>query len=251
MSSIGSSVIVFAFVFGGAIFGLFIRAVLPEHHLKAESKDVVKLGMGLVATMSALILGLLVSSAKGHYDTQSSELTEMSSKVVMMDRLLAHYGPETKEIRGVLRTSVNDILDHIWLNRGASTPQSEAPGIGREVLLDKIQELSPKDDRQRTLQAQAMSLMMDLGRMRWLQYVQRTNSISMPLLVILVFWLTAIFMSFGLYAPANGTVLTSLFVAALSVSGAILLILEMYTPYQGLIQLSSAPLSDALMQLGK
>ena len=95
MSSIGISAIVFACVFGGAMFGVFLRAVLPEHHWNPESKDVVKLGMGLVATMCALILGLLVSSAKSYFDTQSSELTEMSSKIVMLDRLLAHYGPET------------------------------------------------------------------------------------------------------------------------------------------------------------
>jgi len=251
MSSIGISAIVFACVFGGAMCGMFLRAVLPEHHLSAESKDVVKLGMGLVATMCALILGLLVSSAKSYYDTQSSELTEMSSKIVMLDRLLAHYGPETKEIRGMLRAVVSDFIDRMWSKQSSSSPQSEAPASRPEVLLDKVQELSPKDDKQRALQAQAASLTMDLGRMRWLQYMQRANSISMPLLVILVFWLTTIFMSFGLYAPANGTVLTSLFVAALSVSGAILLILEMYMPYKGLIQISSAPFSDALMQLGK
>ena len=169
----------------------------------------------------------------------------------MLDRLLAHYRPQTKEIRGIVHTSASDFLDRTWSRQSASSPQSEAPTSGPEVFLDKVQELSPKDDKQRALQGQAVSLTMDLGRMRWLQYMQGANSISMPLLVILVFWLTTIFMSFGLYAPANGTVLTSLFVAALSVSGAILLILEMYAPYKGLIQVSSAPLRNALMQMGR
>lgn len=251
MSSIGISAIVFACVFGGAMFGMFLRAVLPEHHRNPESKDVVKLGMGLVATMCALILGLLVSSAKSYYDTQSSELTEMSSKIVMLDRLLAQYGSETKEIRGMVRAAASEFLDRMWSKQGASSPQSEAPATEREVLIERIQELSPKDDKQRALQTQAVSLAMDLERMRWLLYMQGANSISTTLLVILVFWLATIFMSFGLYAPANGSVLTSLFVAALSVSCAILLILEMYTPYKGLIQVSSAPLSNALMQMGK
>lgn len=250
MSSIGISVIVFACVFGGAMFGIFLRAVLPEHHLSTESKDVVRLGMGLVATMCALILGLLVSSAKGYFDTQSSEVTEMSSKIVMLDRLLAHYGPETKEIRGMMRATVSDFLDRMWSKQSASSPQLKAPTSRPEVALDKAQELSPKDDKQRALQTQAVSLMMDLGRMRELLVMQGANSISMPLLIILVFWLTTIFISFGLYAPDNGTVLTSLFVAALSVSVAILLILEMYAPYKGLIQVSSAPVSNALMQMG-
>jgi hypothetical protein len=251
VSSIGIGAIVFACVFGGAMFGMFIRTVLPEHHLSTESKDVVKLGIGLVATMCALVLGLLVSSAKSYYDTQNNELTEMSSGLLLLDRVLAHYGPEAKEIRGMLRSAVSDLLDHMWSKHSTSTPQSQAPSGEPEVLLDKIQDLSPKDDKLRTLQAQAVGLMLDLKRMRWLQYVQGTSSISNPLLVILVFWLTVIFISFGLYAPANATVVTSLFVAALSVSVAVLLILALYTPYRGLIRISSAPLVEALAHMGK
>ena len=131
------------------------------------------------------------------------------------------------------------------------TSQLEAPSGGAEILLDRIQALAPKDDRQRALQGQATSILLDLGLTRWLQYAQGSSSISMPLLVVLVFWLTIIFISFGLFAPENGTVFAGLFVSALSVSAAILLILELYTPYSGLIQLSSAPLRNALMQLGK
>jgi len=230
---------------------MLVRAVLPQHHLSSESKDVVKLAMGLVATLSALVLGLLIASAKGSYDAQSSELTQMSAKVALLDRVLAHYGPETKETRDLLRGAVARILDQTWSSMHASTSQFEAPSGGAEILLDKIQALAPKDDRQRALQAQATSIVLDLGQTRWLQYAQGSASISMPLLVVLVFWLTIIFISFGLFAPANGTVFAGLFVAALSVSAAILLILELYTPYSGLIQLSSAPLHNALTQLGK
>jgi hypothetical protein len=251
MSSIGASAIVFGCVAGGALFGMYLHRIVPEPHLGKESSDVVKMGMGLVATMSALILGLLVSSAKGHYDTQSNELTEMSSKVVLLDHVLAHYGPETKEARRMLRSSVGDALRHMWSKRGAVAPPSEGPSGGPEALLDNIQELSPENDKQRALQTQAVNLMMDLGRTRWLQHAQGQSPIPTPLPLMLVFWLTAIFVSFGLYAPANATVLISLFVAALSVSGAILLILELYKPYGGLIQLPDAPLRDALMQLSK
>jgi Protein of unknown function (DUF4239) len=251
MSSIAVSSIVFACVFGGAILGILVRVKLPQPHLSAESKDVVKLSMGLVATLSALVLGLLIASAKGSYDAQSSELTQMSAKVVLLDRVLAHYGPETKETRDLLRGSIARILDQTWSRSHTSTSQLEAPSGGAEILLDKIQALTPKDDRQRALQAQATSILLDLGQTRWLQYAQGSSSISMPLLVVLVFWLTIIFISFGLFAPANVTVLTSLVVSALSVSAAVLLILELYSPYSGLIQLSSAPLRNALAQLGK
>jgi Protein of unknown function (DUF4239) len=208
-----------------------------------------KLGMALVGTLSALVLGLLIASAKGSYDAQSSELTLLSARVVVLDRVLAHYGPETKEARALLRGSVVRILDQVWSKRHANTSQLEAPS-GGEDLLDKVQELTPKDDRQRLLQAQATSVVLSLGETRWLQYAQGAISVSMPLLIVLIFWLTTIFVSFGLFAPANATVLTSLLVSALSVSAAILLILELYSPYSGLIQLCGAPLRGALTQLG-
>jgi hypothetical protein len=181
MSSIAVSSIVFACVFGGAILGMSIRAILPQPHLSPESKDVVKLGMALVGTLSALVLGLLIASAKGSYDAQSSELTLLSARVVVLDRVLAHYGPETKEARALLRGSVVRILDQVWSKRHANTSQLEAPS-GGEDLLDKVQELTPKDDRQRLLQAQATSIVLSLGETRWLQYAQGAISVSMPLL---------------------------------------------------------------------
>jgi hypothetical protein len=249
MSSIAVSSIVFACLFGGAILGMSIRAILPQPHLSSESKDVVKLGMGLVGTLSALVLGLLIASAKGSYDAQSSELTQMSAKVVVLDRVLAHYGPETKEARALSRGSVVRILDQAWSKRQANTSQLEAPSGGEE-LLDRVQELAPKDEKQRLLQAQATSVVLSLGETHWLQYAQGAISVSMPLLIVLIFWLTTIFVSFGLFAPGNATVPTSLLVSALSVSAAILLIMELYSPYSGLIQVSSAPLRGALTHLG-
>ena len=251
MSSIAISSIVFACVFGGAISGMLLRAALPEHHLSADSKTAMTMGMGLVATLSALVLGLLIASAKGSYDAQSTELTQISAKVVLLDRVLAHYGPETKEARDLLRSSVARILNQTWSKGRTSSPRLEPQSAGAEVLFDKIQALSPKDDVQRSLQAQALSIAMSVGQTRWLMYEQGAASISMPLLVVLVFWLATLFVSFGLFAPANGTVVTGLLVSALSVSGAILMILEMYTPFAGLIQVSSAPLRAAIAHLGE
>jgi Protein of unknown function (DUF4239) len=250
MISIKISLIVFACVFGGALLGILLHAVLPQHHLSAESKDIVKLGMGLVGTMDALVLGLLVASAKGSYDTQSAEMTQLTANVALLDRMLAHYGPEAKESRDLLRETVIRVVSQIWADgasAGAASPQS----AGGEVLYDKIQALSPKNDTQRSLQSQALSIAMDTGKLRQLMFAQGTISVSIPLLVVLVLWLTVIFISFGLFAPFNATVVSSLFVSALSVSGAIFLILDMYTPYTGVIAISSAPLHTALAQLGQ
>src|SRR6516165_1391537 len=103
MSSLVTSLIVFAVVFGGALVGMALRRILPEHHLSQDTKDVVKLGMGLIGTIAALVLGLLIASAKSSYDTQKNGLAQMAANVLLLDRILAHYGPETKGCRDQLR----------------------------------------------------------------------------------------------------------------------------------------------------
>jgi len=250
MSSITVSLIVFACVFGGALLGIFLRTSLPENHLGADSKDIVKLGMGLVGTMAALVLGLLVASAKGSYDAQSDEMMDFSSRIVLLDRVLAHYGPEAKDARDLLRDVVARMVDRMWVERSGYS-ESKRIVTGGEVMYDKIQELSPRDEAQRLLKTQALNLVLALSQTRWLVFEQKGRSISVPLLMMLVFWLTINFVSFGLFAPRNGTVITTLLLCAVAVSGAIFLILEMYEPYTGLIHISSSPVRSALEQLGR
>jgi hypothetical protein len=146
---------------------------------------------------------------------------------------------------------LSGFVDQIWSKDGIRASGLPPPSASPETVYAKIQGLSPKDDAQRSLQSQALSIAMDLRKTRWLMYEQETRSVSPPLLVILVLWLTIIFISFGLFAPFNATVVSSLFASALSVSGAIFLILDMYRPYSGLIQISSAPLRSALAHLGQ
>jgi len=250
MSALIIGLVVFGCVFGGALLGVFLRSRLPHHHMSEESKDSIKVGMGLVGTMAALVLGLLVASAKASYDAQSAELTQMSATAVLLDRGLAVYGPETKEARELLHRVAVRMLEENWSRDGGGT-RSGARSAAAESLFAIIQGLSPKNDLQRLLQSQALSMLIEIGKARWLMYEQGTTSISMPMLVLLVLWLTAIFISFGLFAPSNVTVIASLFVSALSVSGAIYLIMEMYAPYTGLIRISSAPLRAAIAQLGQ
>jgi Protein of unknown function (DUF4239) len=250
MSSIAVSSIVFASVFGGAMLGVFLRSALPPQHLSADSKDIVRLGMGLVGTMAALVLGLLVASAKSSYDAQSNELTQVSANIIQLDHVLARYGPEAKEVRDQLRGAVVGVVERVW-PRDHSRPSVLQPSSATESLYDRIQQLSPKDNVQRSLQAEALSMASSVSQTRWLMYEQTSGSVPMPMLVILVLWLAIIFLSFGLFAPRNATVVASLFISALSVSCAILLILEMYKPFEGLIQISGAPLYAALARLGQ
>jgi hypothetical protein len=250
MNTVAASCLVFAFAFGGAMLGVLVHRLLPDHELSSDSKDVVRITMGLVATTLALVLGLLVASAKGFYDTQNAEVTRLSADVLLLDRLLAHYGSEATEVRATLRTSVARQMKLMRKDSSGGFDTSLAPQAG-EILVDKIQELPSSDDRQRSLQAQALTLAIELGQTRLLMLEQRRLPIPTLLLTTLVFWLFTLFASFGLFAPSNFTVHASFFAAAAAVSGAVFLILQMYYPYSGLIQISDAPLRAALAQLGQ
>lgn len=161
MSAMAISGIVFACVLGGALLGNFLRTVLPEHHLTADSKDVVKLGMGLIATMAALVLGLLIASAKGSYDTQRNALTQVSANIVLLDRVLAHYGAETQEARAMLHRAVVRVIDQLWPEHNARAAELDPTADGGEALYEKIQALSPQNEAQRSLQAKALGITMD------------------------------------------------------------------------------------------
>jgi len=251
VSPIDVGCIVLACVFGGALLGMALQMILPEHHLSTESKDVIKLGMGLTGTMSALVLALLISSAKTSYDTQRNELTQAAANILLVDRVLAHYGPETKEARDLLKLSVSSMIDRIWPNDRSGNSKLGPTTAGGELFFDKIQELTPQNDVQRSLQAEAVKISIDIGQARLLLFEQSGHSIPIPFLVLLIFWVTIIFLSFGLFAPRNATVVATLFLCALSVSGAIFLIMELDRPFGGLIQISSAPLLNAIANIGK
>ena len=207
--------------------------------------------MGLVGTMAALILGLLVAAAKSAYDTEKNEVTQMAAKLVFLDRVLANYGPESAETRVVLRRMVEDSLSRMWPDERSHNAQLDPIGSGGEEVQKAIQKLAPRNDVQGSLKSQAVGVVSDLGQMRWLLFEQSGSSISMPLLIVVISWLAIIFFSWGLFAPSNSIAIAALLLAAVSVSGAIFLILELDQPFDGLIHISSAPMRNALAHLGK
>jgi Protein of unknown function (DUF4239) len=247
--------LVAAFLFvclvGAALLGRLVHRYLPQDHLSDSSRDAVKLAMGLVATMTALVLGLLVSSAKEAYDTKRSEVIQMAAKVAFLDRVLRLYGPEAAESRGDLRAAVADAVRRIWATDqtrlGQLTPNQQ---VGDALYLS-IQRLSPHDDAQRTLKTQVTTLMVDLGELRSLLVAQSIPSISKPMLIILLSWLVVIFFGFSLIAPPNATTTLALVASAFSVAGAIFLILELDHPFGGLIHIPSEPLLNVLNNLAK
>jgi hypothetical protein len=243
VSSIAISWIVFACVFGGALLGILLRGFLPEHYLDADSKNVVNLGMALIATLSALVLGLLIASAKGSYDAQRGEVTSMSADIILLDRILA---------REVLRRTAV-ALDRSWsegTSRSARLDSREVQS-GASSFYEKIQELAPHNDFERLLQSQALQTAYNIAQARSLLLQQAGSSVPVPFLVVMVFWLTVIFTSFGLFAPRNPAVIATLILCALSVSGAIYLILELDNPFSGLMRISAAPLRNAIAQISQ
>lgn len=253
VSSFAIAVVVLACVFGGALLGRQLRALLPEHHLKDDTKDIVKLAIGLIATLAALVLGLLISSAKESFSNVSNELTNVSVKMIQLDRALARYGPETAPIRARIKQTYSAAVDQLFSGDPQQLAKLDSPEVVArgEALHNAIQQLAPRDDIQRGLQSQALALTAELFGARWLVLLQGEGTMSWPLLVVLVAWLTVNFTAFGLFGPRNATLLVALFMCALCVSGAIFLILEMDRPLEGWVRISDAQMRAALAHLGQ
>src|SRR5208337_4026594 len=237
MNSIVFFWIVLASIFGGTIIGMFLRTRLPDHHLSIDSREVMKLGIGMISTMADVVLGLLIGSAKGTFDTLSRGLMQTGAKMILLDRTLAHYGPEAKEARKMLRGKINSVAALLEGKKSAAElEKADQSEIGIEDIGDnigqKVRQLSPRNDDQRRLQSQALQLLAEISETRWFlgEHVGQT-SFPMPLLVVLICWLTIVFFCFGLFTSPNRTVIAVLFVCALSAASSLLLILELDQPF--------------------
>jgi hypothetical protein len=245
------SLLVFALIFGGALVGMVVRPLLSEEHLHPDSKDIVKMATGLIGTLAALVLGLLIASAKSSFDQKTSQVRQMTTTIILLDDLLAQYGPEGTPVRNLLRQSIQPLANRIWHEEeipagklGHFESSTEA-----RTFENELERLSPNNDVQRSLQSRAIQAFTEGAQTRLQLFAQAGGSISTPFLVILVFWLSAIFVSFTLFARANLIVMVSLFVCALSFAGAIFLVLELDNPFTGLMGISSATLRSALLPL--
>jgi hypothetical protein len=245
MSSLKISVLAFSFLFGGALVGVYASSFLPVDHIKG-----VQVSIGLLTTMFGLLFSLQLSSGKTYFDTQEQEVMGMRSKTVLLDNVLAHYGPEAKGAREALRNSVDEVLNHVW-PRELSSVSTWAPTDEGSQLYDKIQQLSPNNETQRSEKTLALGMAIDLRRTRWISAARIRSSTAVPLMVMEVAWATLIFSSFGLLATHSVTAIVSLALCAFAVSGGFFLIVEMNTPFSGLIKVSSAPIRDTFKQLAQ
>lgn len=248
-SPIALSCIALVCILSGIILGTLLRNALPEQNLSGDAKDIVRLGTGLVGTIAALVLGLLIASAKSSHDTQSAQVKQMTANVILLDHLLAHYGGETRALRELLRRVVVSLIDRVWHDSAIHFATPFEASSEAEALTSQIQQLSPQTEAQHSLQARMIRVTTEMWRTRLLLFTERDEAIPMPFLVILVFWLTIIFVSFSLFAQSSPMVIGELIIFALSATGAIYLILELSQPFGGLMQISSAPLRNALLPL--
>ena len=246
-----TTAIVSACLLAAVWIGMWLRRFLPEHHLSPNSRDTVKLAMGLVATMSALLLGLLVNSAKTSYDTTRTEVMQKASKYALLDRILAIYGPRAAEVRSDLPALFEESIRRTWPDDADIQAQSKRVTEMGNAFYAAVLRLEARDDTERALKAQAVSLTLELGQLNSLMQAESTTSISKPMLVVVVLWLVIIFFGFSLVAPPNATANFALIASALCVAGALFLILELDHPFGGLMRISSEPMLNVLRQLGK
>jgi hypothetical protein len=247
LSPIQFAAIAFACIVASAVSGALLRPRLPEHHLNGDSKDVIKLSIAIVATMSALVLALLFASTRTSFEHTSGLVSRLTADIAELDRVLKHYGPEAEPVRAALRAEIQPMIDAIWRDeavaRGVKLDESKAP---EEEVLYMLQDLQPANAKQRALHARASQISTDLQQTQLALFAQPTDSISNTFLIVLIAWLMFIFGIFSMSAPANPTMFVVIAICILSASAAFYLILELGMPFGGLMQLSHEPLRNAL-----
>ncbi|MGP8121549.1 MAG: hypothetical protein ACLP8B_13635 [Xanthobacteraceae bacterium] len=248
MNPLLTSIAAFVCVLGGALLGSLLRTMLPQQHLSGDTRDVVRLGTGLIATIAGLVLGLLTAAANSTYETQSGQIKEIAANIVLLDATLAQYGPDANGARGALRPALATLADRIWRENRPQpgTPAAFEASAAAVSLFDEILKLSPRNDAQRWLKARAMDTVNDVAKTRMLLFTRSGGAIPVPFLVVLICWLATIFASFTLFASQNATTMVALCVFAFSAAASIFLILELSQPFTGLMTISDGPLRNAL-----
>ena len=234
----------------GAVLGMILRNRLPKQHLDG-AKEVVRLGAGFLATLSAVLISLMITSAKSSYDTQDAQFRTLAAYLVETDQLLAQYGPETTQIRILMRQALPAAIDRIWREeRSASQDSAFTAASLAEQIGGAIASLSPADDAHRALKRRIEEASAEIARIRLLMFADGGAAIPTPFLLILIFWLAVVFASYSLFVEPGRTVIAALLVFALSISSALFLVADLSQPFVGVMQLPKEQLRHTLGPLG-
>jgi hypothetical protein len=250
MTALSIASLAFGSIMAGALIGLALGSRLPKHHVTADTKDVVRLSMAMVATLTALVLGLVTASAKSVFDGEDAAIRTTAASVLSLDRMLADYGPQTGPLRTLIRTALMQRLAQTWEGVDVASSAIEVSGAPpSELIVRQVLALTPQTDAQQWYKARALELSNEILQSRWVVFGGIAPSVPPMFLVVIICWLSVLFGSFGLYAPRNATVIGALLICGLSVSASIFLILEMNTPFSGVMRVSSAPMQYALAHI--
>lgn len=233
----------------GAVLGSLLRRWLPDHHLDEHARDIVRMGAGLVGTIAALVLGLLINSASSSYEAQRGEVRQIATNLILLDDLLEQYGPDAKPLRVLLRQAVDQMVDKIWREHDSRSVVTYGVGTVAAAVYSGIHALPMESAVKKALVEQALQMAVPISQARLMLYERSKSSLPAPILIVLMFWLTVLFASYCLFSPVNPTSGVALVLVALSASGALFLILEMGEPFSGFMQISSAAIRTALSPL--
>ncbi|MEP9349820.1 hypothetical protein [Xanthobacter sp. KR7-225] len=248
MSSVLIAVIVLLSLSGGALLGMRMARGLADHHLAKETQDAVKLGVGMVVAVASLILGLMTASVKGNFDATARDVQHFSAYMLTLDEALREYGAGAAPARAALETFSRQLLAVTW---GASDAGVRDPWAQVQFLdvIRAVRALAPANHLQQELQAEALDRCRNLSLLRGTVIEESVTTVPPLFIGVLIVWLTLIFMSFGLFAPVNRVSIGALLLCAVCLGGAIFLILEMSSPFDGLIYVSPAAMEHALAQM--
>jgi len=250
MTSITVGLAAFAAIFSGVLIGLSAARLLPAHHLSIETRNAVSVSMAVVGTLSALVIGLLISTASTSFSARTNAISNLAVDIVRLDRSLARYGGDAVGIRDTLRNYAKAKVGE--LSAGVGADEMGMRTLAKlEEISDQILNLHPSDDRQRHIQEQSLQFLNNISNARWLLIENDKSAVPVPFLFLLIFWLSILFASFGLFAPRNATALAALLLCSLAVAGGIFMILELAAPTEGVIRPSLESIRAALVQLGR
>ena len=242
--------VVFAVLFACAMLGTVLRERLPSHYLSDDSKHLIEISLGVIGTVAGLVLGLLVATSFGTFQSQRTAVITLAAKIALLDRGLAYYGPDAAVARTQLKTTTARILADTWNPARDSMLDPASNAVGARLYGD-IQNLDAKTDPQKSIKGAAIGIAVDIGQQRWLMYAQQAAGVSPVLIGILTFWFAITFIAFGLMAARNATTITALLLCALAIAGAVYLVEQLSTPFSGAITVSDAPLRAVFGQLGR
>lgn len=251
MDAVVTSFVAFGVIVSGAVAGLLLSRVLPERYLSDQTKDVVRLGVGLIATIAALALGLLIAAANGSFQTQRGYIQRIAADVILIDQLLAQYGAEANSAREEIRRAIGPLVDRVWREDQwlAAYQRPLEPTYYGQFSATRIMQLAPQSDIQRITKDRAINIIADLAQTRFLLFEHSGGSLPLPFLIVLVFWLSLIFASFGIFGSSNPVSIAALVMCAAAASGALFLVLDLNEPFTGLMHIPSQSLRNALAPL--